>query len=147
MFRGQFLHSVDQKGRVSLPSRFRDALAGDNRVVLAPWPFEPCLQLHPLPAWEEFEAKIAALPRMDRAINQFRRLHISRALDMELDGSGRVRVAPELREHAGLSQEVLWVGMGTHVELWSKHHYDAATTMTDEQFNVFRDKVEELIRV
>ncbi len=149
MFRGQFLHNIDDKGRVSLPARFREALesTGDRRVVLAPWPFEPCLHLHPLQAWEEFENKISALPRLDRTINQFRRLHISRALDMDVDGSGRVRVAPELRAHAELSKEVLWVGMGPHIELWSKQRYDELTAMTPEQFTEFQDKVEELIRV
>jgi len=149
MFRGQFLHNIDQKGRVSLPARFREALesTGDSRVVLAPWPFEPCLHLHSLAAWEDFESKISALPRLDRTINQFRRLHISRALDMDVDGSGRVRVAPELRAHAELSKEVLWVGMGSHIELWSKQRYDELTAMTPEQFSEFQDKVEELIRV
>src|SRR5690606_41589270 len=113
MFRGQFLHSIDGKGRVSLPARFREALesTGDSRVVVAPWPFEPCLHLHPFKAWEEFEAKISELPRLDRNINQFRRLHISRALDMDVDGSGRVRVGPEHREHAELDKDVLWVRM------------------------------------
>jgi MraZ protein len=149
MFRGQFEHSIDSKGRVSLPARFREALeaTGDARVVIAPWPFEPCLHLHPFTAWGDFEGKISALPRLDRTINQFRRLHISRALDMDVDASGRVRVAPEHRAHAEFDKAVLWVGMGSHIELWSKHHYDAATTMTPEQFNEFRDKVEELIRV
>ena len=64
MFRGHFEHAIDAKGRTSLPSRFRDVLAAasDARLVLTPSPFDPCLHLFPMKAWEEFEAKIAALP-------------------------------------------------------------------------------------
>jgi MraZ protein len=147
MFRGQFLHSVDPKGRISLPAKFRDALGNNPTVVLTPSPFEPCLRLYPLPTWEELERKISALPSMDRNVTRFRRVFISRAQDVEVDGSGRVRVAPDLREHAGLDKDVLWAGMGEHIELWSKPRWDQETEMSPEQLAEFRDKVEELIRV
>ena len=70
MFRGQFTHSVDSKGRISLPARFRDVLvcAGDTRFVLTPALFDPCLHLYPMRAWEEFEEKVSALPNLERAI-------------------------------------------------------------------------------
>jgi len=149
MFRGQFLHSIDQKGRVSMPSRFRDELQsyGDQRVVVAPWPFEPCLHLYPLKAWEEFEAQIAAKSRLDRHITWFRRQYVSRGLDMDVDGSGRVRIAPEFRKHAQLTNEVYWVGMQKYVELWTQPLFDAQDELTDEQKSEYRDKLEELIPI
>jgi MraZ protein len=147
MFRGQFQHSIDKKGRISLPARFREKLEadGDARVVIAPWPFDECLHLYPLSAWEEFEAKIAALPRLNKQINQFRRMYISRALDIDVDGSGRVRIPADMQQHAGLSGEGLWAGMGSHIELWSKPQLDTALHMDDQELSEFRDKVEEMI--
>jgi MraZ protein len=147
MFRGQFLHSVDPKGRVSLPAKFREQLGETATVVLTPSPFDACLRLYPLPSWEELERKISALPSMDRHVTRFRRLFISGAQDVELDGSGRVRVAANLREHASLEKDVLWAGMGEHIELWSKPRWDQENEMSPEQWTEFRDKVEELIRV
>jgi MraZ protein len=147
MFRGQFLHSVDQKGRVSLPAKFREQLGEASTVVLTPSPFDACLQLYSLQAWEELERKISAYSSVDRNVTRFRRLFISRAQDVELDGSGRVRVTQDLRDHAGLDKDVLWAGMGHYVELWSKPRWDQETEMSPEQWTEFRDKVEELIRV
>jgi MraZ protein len=147
MFRGQFLHTVDPKGRVSLPAKFREQLGDSGTVVLAPSLFDPCLQLYPLAAWEELERKIAALPSTDRNVTRFRRLFISRAQDVELDGSGRVRVAQDLRDEVGLDKDVLWAGMGQYIELWSKPRWDQETELSPEQWTEFRDKVEELIRV
>src|SRR5689334_9321479 len=106
MFRGQFLHTVDPKGRVSLPAKFREQLGDGGTVVLTPSLFDPCLQLYPLTAWEELERKISALPSTDRNVTRFRRLFISRAQDVELDGSGRVRVAQDLRDEVGLDKDV-----------------------------------------
>ena len=102
MFRGQFTHSVDAKGRISLPVRFRDQLMGasDPRIVLTPAIFDACLHLYPMHAWEEFEAKVNALPSLDRHAVRFRRLYVSAAVECELDGAGRVLVPQELRAHA-----------------------------------------------
>jgi MraZ protein len=149
MFRGQSRHNIDSKGRVSLPARFRDALLRTNEtgLILTPDPFEPCLHLYPLGAWEEFERKVSALPSMDRNIIQFRRLYISPAIDVEVDGAGRIRIPPDLRQKAQLEKEALWAGMGLKAELWSTPLWEAAIAMTDEQRADFRDTVQELIRV
>jgi len=147
MFRGQFLHSIDKKGRLSLPARFREKLEadGEGRVVIAPWPFDECLHVYPLSAWEELEGKIAALPRLNTQINLFRRMYISRAQDLDIDASGRVRVPADMQQHAGLDGEGLWAGMGSHIELWSKPRLDSALSMDEQQLSEFRDKVEEMI--
>lgn len=149
MFRGQFLHTIDQKGRTSLPARFRELLerGGDTRLICTPAPFDPCLHLYPLAKWEEFERKISELPSLDPDITRFRRLYISPALDVEPDKAGRIRLNAEFRAQASLDGEVFWAGMGNIVELWSKPLWDKSNEMDTEQFAQFRAKVQELIRI
>lgn len=149
MFRGQFSHSIDAKGRVSLPARFRDTLgaSGDARFVLTPALFDPCLHLYPMRAWEEFERKIAELPSLDPNIVRFRRLYVSAAIECELDRAGRVLVPPDLRERAGLSKDVLWAGMGRMIELWSEERWTAALSMTEAELSSFKQAVMEQIRI
>lgn len=149
MFRGQFQHTIDGKGRVSLPSRFRDALLcdGDARMVITPAPFDPCLHLYPFRAWEEFERKIADLPSLDPTIVRFRRIYVSPAIELELDRAGRVLLPPSFREKAQLQREVLFAGMGRILEVWSQERWDEATAMSAEEMASFKASVQELIRV
>ena len=149
MFRGQFVHSIDAKGRVSLPARFREGLGADGgtRFILTPAPFDPCLHLHPLRAWEELEQKIAEHSSLDTNIVRFRRLYISAAIECEIDKAGRVLVPPHLREKAGLSKDVLWAGMGKLLELWSKEQWDAALAMNADEQAAFKQAVMEQIRI
>jgi MraZ protein len=149
MFRGQFVHTIDQKGRVSFPARFREALqSGSNaRCILTPAPFDPCLHLHPLPAWERFEQRIAELPALDQNIVRLRRLYVSAAIECELDRAGRLLVPPHLRAHAGLQRDVLWAGMVTSVELWAKERWDAALAMTPAEREAFQRAVTEQFRI
>jgi MraZ protein len=149
VFRGQFQHTIDSKGRVSLPARFRDALcAGDDlRVVITPAPFDPCLHLYPFRAWEDFERKIADLPSLDATIVRFRRLYVSPAVELELDRAGRLLLPPAFREKARLSRDVLWAGMGRILEVWSQEGWNEATAMAPDEMADFKARVQELIRV
>jgi MraZ protein len=135
MFRGQFTHSIDAKGRVAVPARFRESLgaSGDNRVVLTPALFDCCIHVFPLRAWEEFEAKVALMKQFDVNAVRLRRLYVSAAVDCELDKQGRLLVPPQLRDHASLSKEVLWAGVGTKAELWATERWAEAIRMTDEE--------------
>lgn len=150
MFRGQFVHTIDAKGRVSLPARFRDAAQrdGDTRLVLTPAPSDPCLHLYALEDWVEFERKIAELPRFDPHIVRFRRMYVSAALECELDAAGRLLVSPDYRDRARLSKEVLLAGMGRFIEVWSKELWDRATApLSASEHERFMKSVEELIRI
>ena len=149
MFRGQFVHQLDTKGRLSLPARFRDALAksGDERVVLTLSPFDPCLHLYPIELWEEYERKIGELPMHDLQIARFRRLYISPAQDFELDKAGRLRLPVEFREKLQLGSDIMLAGMGRIVEIWDKNAWDNATEMNIDELAEFRDQVRELIRI
>lgn len=149
MFRGHFEHSIDAKGRTSLPARFRDLLAatGDLRLVITPALFDPCLHAHPMRAWEALEEKIAALPQFDPNVVAFRRRYISAAVECELDKQGRLLVPPALREHGDFNKEVLWAGMGPTIELWSKERWKAAQTMSDTQLADFKTAISEQFRL
>jgi MraZ protein len=121
MFRGRYEHTIDAKGRTSLPARYRDVLAGigERRVVLTN-ALDKCLNAYAMPKWLEFEDKIAKLPRFDPAVQQLKRIYVSGAQECEIDDSGRILVPPTLREYAGLHKDVLWAGNGDYAELWDK---------------------------
>jgi MraZ protein len=124
MFRGQFEHAMDAKGRISLPSRYREAMqaSNDERLIVTRGlgdPATPWLDVYPLKRWEEFEQRVSQLPRFDPNVIKLRRLYVSAAVECELDGQGRILVPPSLREHARLDKAVVWAGMIEKAELWS----------------------------
>lgn len=125
MFRGHFEHAIDDKGRTSLPARFRDVLAatGDARLVVTPALGDPCLDVYPVKAWEELEAKLAALNAFDAEVIEFRRFYVSAAVECELDKQGRILVPPSMREHARMEKNVLWLGHGQKAELWAHEEW------------------------
>lgn len=143
MFRGQFDHAIDEKGRTSLPSRFRDVLGaeGDLRLVVTPSRLSPCLDVYPMKVWEELEAKLAPLSRFDPKVVAFRRRYISAAVECELDKQGRILIPPSLREHAGLVKDVVWAGMGQTAELWAKDRWIKA--MSDAEGEDFQALIEQ----
>lgn len=127
MFRGINLVQLDAKGRVAIPSRHRTQLndATDNRFVVTIDTQEPCLLLYPLYEWEEIEAKIQALPAFDKQARRIQRLLIGHATDVELDGNGRILIPPLLREYAELEKQVMLVGQGKKLEIWSEQNWES----------------------
>ncbi|ARP96449.1 division/cell wall cluster transcriptional repressor MraZ [Bordetella genomosp. 13] len=126
MFQGSSALTMDAKGRISIPTRHRDALTAqaDGRLTLTRHP-DGCLLVYPRPEWEKKREQIAAFPMSARSLQ---RLLLGNAQDVEIDGSGRVLVAPELRNAAGMTRDVMLLGMGTHFELW-----DAASLALREE--------------
>ncbi|MBX3182249.1 MAG: division/cell wall cluster transcriptional repressor MraZ [Polyangiaceae bacterium] len=145
MFRGQFVQKIDLKGRVSMPARFRETLAstGDARFILTPAPFDPCLHVFGLRAWEEIERKISELPSHDRHVVRFRRQYVSAAVECETDRVGRVLIPPHLRERARLERDLLWAGMGKNVELWSKDEWERALDISPDDEQAYQRAVEQ----
>jgi MraZ protein len=126
MFRGHYEHAIDDKGRTSLPARFRDVLSStDLRLVVTPALGDPCLDVYPMRAWEQLEAKLAQLNAFDPQVIEFRRFYVSAAVECELDKQGRILVPTSLRDHAGLTKSVLWLGHGEKAELWSREQWEA----------------------
>ncbi len=134
MFRGRYEHSIDAKGRTSLPARYRDHLAalGERRIVLTS-ALDPCLVAYAMPEWVAFEEKLAKLPQFDRAVQKLRRIYVSGAVECEVDDSGRILVPPTLREHASLAKDVLWAGAGKYAELWDKTTWKQHFETTEQE--------------
>ena len=124
-FRGVSAVNLDAKGRMALPVRFRDVLhdACDGHVVITIDVDERCLLLYPLPAWEEIQAQLDALPNVNREARRIQRLLIGHATDVEIDGSGRVLVPPLLRDYASLAKKLVVIGQGRKLEIWSEERW------------------------
>lgn len=121
MFRGVNHLTLDAKGRMAMPSRYRDRLVQrcDGQMVVTVDP-DHCLLLYPLPEWEEIERKLVRLPSLNPAARRLQRLLIGHATECELDGHGRILVPPPLREFAGLDRRVVLIGQGNKFELWDE---------------------------
>ena len=122
MFRGQYEHTMDAKGRVSLPARFREVLADrdptgefSDRVILTRT-FQKCLVLYPLDQWLDFEQKVRKLPQH---VQQLKRVYVAGAIECSLDSHGRLLIPQSMREFAHLEREVVWIGQLDTMELWS----------------------------
>ena len=139
MFQGASSLSLDAKGRLSVPTRHRDVLnataAGQLTMTKHP---DGCLMIFPRPEWEKFRERVAALPA---SAQWFKRMVLGNAMDVEMDGTGRVLVSPELRATVGITRDTLLLGMGSHFELWDKPTYDAkeAQAMQGEMPDVLKD--------
>ncbi|MCC7381851.1 MAG: division/cell wall cluster transcriptional repressor MraZ [Deltaproteobacteria bacterium] len=128
MFRGRYEHSVDAKGRIALPVRFReelDRLYEDERLIITAHLTDPCLVIYPLKEWEAFEERLSKLPQLDPKVTMLRRMYVGRAHECALDKQGRLLVSPELRRDAGIDRDAVWSGSARYLELWSKPTYEA----------------------
>lgn len=139
MFQGASSLSLDAKGRLSVPTRHRDALGAHEptQLTVTKHP-HGCLMVFPRFEWEKFRDRIAALP-MDA--QWWKRIFLGNAMDVDMDATGRVLVSPELRAAAGISRDVILLGMGSYLELWDKASYEAyeAKAMQGAMPDVFKD--------
>jgi MraZ protein len=130
-FQGTSALALDAKGRVTVPARHRDLLQalalGQLTITKHP---EGCLMVFPRPVWEGFRARVEALPM---SASGWKRIFLGSAVDVEIDGAARVLISPELRSAAGLSKDVLMVGMGNHLELWDAQRHAAAEAAVLQQ--------------
>lgn len=134
MFRGRFEHIIDSKGRLSIPSKFRETLNEryDARLVLTA--YDGCLMAYPFAEWQKLEEKVAALPEFNKDTRFFLRHFYSSAADCAIDKLGRILVPPTLRDYAKLDNDVVLVGAIKSIELWSKVEWEkAAAGVTAEE--------------
>lgn len=145
MFRGQYDHTIDAKGRTSVPARYRDVLAakGDRRIVLTS-ALDPCVAAYTLAEWEAFEARLERMPLFDEAVEKLKRVYVSGAVECEIDEVGRILVPPTLREHARLRKDVRWAGLGRHAELWDIREWKKQFETTDEELKAIKRRLAEL---
>ena len=127
MFRGANAISLDAKGRLAMPSRYRDELLSRcaGQLIVTVDAVDPCLCVYPLTEWELIEAKLRQLPSLVEENRRLQRVLIGNAVDLELDGNGRFLVPPRLREHAGLDKHAMLVGQLNKFQLWDEAAWNA----------------------
>jgi MraZ protein len=121
-FRGVSNLSLDAKGRIVLPARYRERLLEScaSELIVTIDTEQPCLLIYPLPEWELIEAKIEALPSFNPTTRRIQRLLIGHATEVEVDGNGRLLLSNPLREYAQLGKKVVLIGQGKKFELWDE---------------------------
>lgn len=123
MFLGEFNHTLDSKGRLTIPAKFRDQLA--DGLVVTRNPLDQCLLLMPMPEWLALSERMKELPMLgNRQSSQLRRSLFSAAEDLRPDKQGRVLISPRLRQHAHVDNEVLVIGMDNYIELWDPQQWN-----------------------
>lgn len=124
MFRGSSFHTIDPKGRIIIPARFRDVIkaSGQDRVMVTR--MDSCLFAYVIDAWAKIEKKILHLPQKSDAMRRFQRIFIGSAQDCKCDAQGRVLIPPALKQYAKLQKEIALVGVLDRFEIWSKENWD-----------------------
>lgn len=122
MFIGEYSHSLDAKGRLIVPAKFREDLG--ERFILTKG-IDRCLYIYPRSEWQTFEDKLRQLPLANADARRFTRFFLSGAVECDADNQGRIIIPQSLRTYAGLLKEVISAGVGTKIEVWSKENWDA----------------------
>jgi MraZ protein len=145
MFRGRHEHTIDAKGRTSVPARYRDVLeaAGERRIIVTS-ALEPYLAAYGLAEWTAFEEQLGKLPQFDPAVQKLKRIYVSGAVECEIDDVGRILIPPALREHARLRKDVLWAGSGRYAELWDKEEWSKRVETTEDERRHIAARLSEL---
>ena len=138
---GEYIHSIDSKGRLIVPSKFREIL-GDDFVITKG--LDGCLFLYPVDEWKIFEQKLSTLPRTNKNARTFTRFFLGSAVDGTLDKQGRVLISSALRSFAGLDKEVVLVGVLERVEIWDKAKWDENNAVVEENMDDIASQMEEL---
>ncbi|MDD6857913.1 MAG: division/cell wall cluster transcriptional repressor MraZ [Lachnospiraceae bacterium] len=128
MFMGEYNHTIDAKGRLIVPAKFREAL-GDEFVVTRG--LDDCLFVFPNEGWKAFEEKLSTLPVANKNARRFARFFLSGAATVELDKQGRILIPTTLREYGALEKEVVFIGVANRVEIWSKERWENSAVMDD----------------
>lgn len=125
MFRGVNRINLDAKGRLAIPTRYRERLreccASELVITVDP---DHCLLIYPMPEWQEIECKLMKLPSFNKAARQLQRLLVGYATELEMDAQGRVLLPPLLREFAGLKKHAVLIGQGIKFELWDESRWN-----------------------
>ena len=128
MFMSEYNHTLDTKGRLIIPAKFRETL-GEEFVISKG--MDGCLFVYAGDDWNAFEQKLTSLPLINKEARQFARFFLAGAATVEVDKQGRILLPAHLREFAGLEKDVVLVGVGSRVEIWSKDKWIEANTFDD----------------
>ena len=141
MFIGEYQHTLDSKGRVIIPSRFREDL-GDGFVMTKG--LDNCLFLYPKDEWSILEEKLKTLPLTNRDARAFIRFFFSGATECIIDKQGRVLIPSNLREYAKLEKDLVVIGVSTRMEIWSKEEWESYNNDDNLSYDNIAEKMAEL---
>ena len=132
MFRGSSFHTIDLKGRIIIPARFRDIIkaGGSNGVMVTR--LDRALFVYTFDQWSKIESKVLSMAETSEYMRRFRRVFIGGASDCNCDRQGRILIPPVLRQYAELDKEVVLVGQIAHFEIWSKKNYEQEVMQMEE---------------
>lgn len=150
MFRGHFQHTIDPKGRLSVPAKFREAMSvlgeeSSDRLVIVP--VDDWLEVHPLPWWEEIAARVSTMSEFDQDVEDYQRFYTSRALDVAIDPQGRIQIPPDYRERVGLVKNVLIMGLTRRFEVWDTDRWAAHERARGAPIAQIRGRLASKVRV
>ncbi len=138
MLMGEYLHTLDKKGRFIVPARFREEL-GERFIITRG--LDRCLFLYPRREWANLENRLKELPLAKAEARKFMRIFFSGATEVEIDKQGRALVPPQLRGHADLHKEIVIIGVSNRAEIWSKETWDAYSNESDLSFEQVAEKM------
>lgn len=140
MFRGSSFHTIDSKGRIIIPTRFRDVIraGGGNGIVVSR--MDKSLVSYTLEGWSKIESKILSLAEKSENMRRFRRVFIGGSFECSCDNQDRILIPPALRQYAELKKEIVLIGVLDHFEVWSRENWDK------ENMNMEKDMQKEEVR-
>ena len=141
MFMGEYSHTIDTKGRLIIPSKFREEL-GETFVVTKG--LDGCLFVFSDEEWKAFEIKLKSLPLTNKNARQFARFFVAGATPCELDKQGRILLPATLREFAGIEKDVLLTGMLNRIEMWSKEKWNENNSLDDVAMDEIAEQMTDL---
>ncbi len=124
MFRGTSFHTIDPKGRIIIPARFREAIRSSEANVIMVSKMDKCLVAYTLEEWRKIEKRILSLAEKSENMRRFRRVFIGGSFECACDKQERVLIPPVLRQYGQLEKEIVLVGVLDHIEIWSKDNWD-----------------------
>jgi MraZ protein len=140
VFLGEYSHSLDGKGRVVMPSKFRPELAAGCVVTKGQ---ERCIYVFPMDRWEEESRMVLDLPRTDRRARDLARSFFASASDQTPDRQGRVQIPEPLRKYAGLEKDLVVVGVADHIEIWAAETWESVVAEADDYYAGIQEAVSE----
>jgi len=141
MFMGEFQHSIDDKGRLIIPAKFREALGASFVITRG---LDQCLFVYPRSEWEILETKLKTLPFTRSDARAFTRFFFSGATECDLDKQGRANIPSNLREYAKLNRECVVIGVSSRVEIWDKQAWDTYCAQSADSFAELAEKLVDL---
>lgn len=140
MFMGQYQHNIDAKGRIIVPSKFRQELG--ERMIVTRW-LDGCLAIYTESQWEQIYENLKKLPSTKREVRMYTHMIMSKASECEIDTQGRIRIPAHLVSDAKLEKNCMVVGVSDHVEIWDESRWNAYTDAASENFEEIAESLTE----